>query len=288
MQRAGTTYHFLNIARCAIHDQGIEEMTDSDQSRFANQMKPLTEQLAEIDRLRGRLDMARLLERDSVRDALLVEYAYESNRIEGNTLTLRETDLVIHKGLTVGGKSMREHLEAINHHEASLLLLDLVRRQEPFSERILKQIHALVLHGIDHENAGRYRTVSVLISGSRHVPPEALQVAPLVEGMFADFASREESLHPVVLAAEVHERIATIHPFVDGTGRTARLCMNLLLLRAGYPLANIPGDTASRLSYYDALETCNLGGAREEFHKLIAGYVLASAQKLSKLVEEPG
>ncbi len=205
--------------------------------------------LSEIDHLRERLDMARLLERDSVRDALLVEYAYESNRIEGNSLTLRETDLVIHKGLTVGGKSMREHLEAINHHEASLLLLDLVRRQEPFTERILKQLNALVLHGIDHENAGRYRTVSVLISGSRHVPPDPLQVAPLVESVFQEFVAWEKALHPVVLAAEIHERIAHLHPFVDGNGRTARLCMNLLLLRAGYPLANIPGDTSSRLGY---------------------------------------
>lgn len=243
--------------------------------------------LAEIDHLRERLDMARLLERDAVRDALLVEYAYESNRIEGNTLTLRETDLVIHKGLTVGGKSMREHLEAINHHEASLLLLDLVHRQEPFDERVLKQLHALVLHGIDHENAGRYRTVPVLISGSRHVPPDPLQVAPLVESVFKDFASWEKTLHPVVLAAEIHERIATIHPFVDGNGRTARLCMNLVLLRAGYPLANIPGDTPSRLGYYDALEACNLGGSREGFHALIAGYVLSSAQRLLTLVDAP-
>lgn len=244
--------------------------------------------LTEIDRLRERLDMARLLERDSVRAALLVEYAYESNRIEGNTLTLRETDLVINKGLTVGGKSMREHLEAINHHEASLLLLDLVRRQEPFSERILKQLHALVLHGIDHENAGRYRTVSVLISGSRHVPPEPLHVAPLVESVLNDFQSWEKELHPVVLAAEIHERVATIHPFVDGNGRTARLCMNLLLLRAGYPLANIPGDTQSRLGYYDTLEACNVGGSREGFHRLIAGYVLSNAKKLLALVDESG
>ena len=251
-------------------------------------MMPLPELLAEIDRSRNRLDMARLLERGSVRDALLVEYAYESNRIEGNTLTLRETDLVIHKGLTVGGKSMREHLEAINHHEASLLLLDLVRRKEPFSERIVKQLHALVLHGIDHENAGRYRTVPVLISGSRHVPPDPLQVAPMVESVFAEFAGWERTLHPVVLAAEIHERIATIHPFVDGNGRTARLCMNLLLLRAGYPLANIPGDTPSRLGYYDALETCNLGGSREGFHRLIAEHVLSSANKLLGLMEEPG
>lgn len=244
--------------------------------------------LEEIDRLRQRLDMARLLERDTVRDALLVEYAYESNRIEGNTLTLRETDLVIHKGLTVGGKSMREHLEAINHHEASLLLLDLVRRQEPLSERVLRQLHALVLHGIDHENAGRYRTVPVLISGSRHVPPDPLQVAPLVESVFDQFPSWEKAMHPVVLAAELHERIATIHPFVDGNGRTARLSMNLVLLRAGYPLANIPGDTSSRLGYYDALEACNLNGSREGFHTLIAGYVLSSAQRLLALVEGSG
>jgi Fic family protein len=247
-------------------------------------MCALPDLLSEIDSRRERLDTLRLLDQESIRDALLVEYTYESNRIEGNTLTLRETDLVIHKGLTVGGKSMREHLEAINHNQAVLFLLDFARGLETFSERILKDLHGLVLHGIDRDNAGRFRTVPVLISGSRHVPPQAIQVPSLVEELFRDFPTWQKALHPVVLAAEVHERIATIHPFTDGNGRTARLCMNLLLLRAGYPLANIPGDTESRRRYYDALEACNLGKSKEDFHRLVAEQVLASAKRLLELV----
>jgi Fic family protein len=105
-------------------------------------------------------------------EALHIEYTYDSNRIEGNTLTLRETDLVIHKGLTIGGKPMNEHLEAINHYEAITFIRNLVNSNEAFNKHNLLAIHALILHGLDRDNAGRFRQVPVMISGSQHIPPQ--------------------------------------------------------------------------------------------------------------------
>lgn len=244
---------------------------------------PLSDLLKHIDGLKTQLDTLRPLDSQSVLHALDIEYTYESNRIEGNTLTLRETELVIDKGLTVGGKPMREHLEAINHHEATVFLREVVRDQTPITEALVRQIHGLILRGIDPENAGRYRSVPVLIAGSRHTPPQSWQVPVLMEQCLAWYVEQKNTLHPVVLAAEMHERIATIHPFIDGNGRTARLVMNLILLQHGYPIANIPGDTDSRLAYYDALEACNLGGAKTSFLLLIAGYVHTMAQRLVQL-----
>lgn len=247
-------------------------------------MTALSSTLAEIDALKARMDALRSLDNVNIADALAVEYTYESNRIEGNTLTLRETDLVIHKGLTVAGKSMREHLEAINHYEAVLFLRELVQQATPLTESLVKQLHGLILRGIDRDNAGKYRSVPVSISGSRHMPPQPWQVPKLMEDCFAFYREQESTLHPVVLAAELHERIVTIHPFVDGNGRTTRLVMNLILLQRGYPIANIPGDTDSRLAYYGALELCNVDGNTSPFHELIARYVLASAQHWLKVV----
>jgi len=239
--------------------------------------------LVEIDAAKARLDSLRSEDHPALLHALDIEYTFESNRIEGNTLTLRETGLVIDKGLTVGGKSMREHLEAINHYEAVLLLRELVQAQTPLTESLVKQLHGLILRGIDREKAGRYRGVPVLIAGSRHVPPQPWQVPLLMEECFRFYAEQRELLHPVELAAEMHERIVTIHPFLDGNGRTSRLVMNLILLQHGYPIANIPGDIESRLAYYGALESANLDGGKEAFILLIGGFVLAAARRLVQL-----
>ncbi|WP_432738465.1 Fic family protein [Maridesulfovibrio sp. FT414] len=232
--------------------------------------------LKDIDSRKARLDECRDRVSSRITEALNIEYTYDSNRIEGNTLTLRETDLVINKGLTIGGKSLKEHLEAVNHYEAIQYIRELSEAGTVFSEKIVKDIHAIILQGIDRENAGRYRSVPVAISGSRHIPPQPWQVPVLMEQLVAWFAEKESVLHPVILAAEVHERIATIHPFIDGNGRTARLVMNLLLMQRGYLVVNIAGDTDSRLAYYNALEKCNLEDDKGDFVELIAGYVLKS------------
>lgn len=242
--------------------------------------------LRRADELKVELGQYRGLHSDDILEALYIEYTYDSNRIEGNTLTLRETDLVIHKGLTIGGKPMNEHLEAINHYEAINFIRDLVTSNETFNKHNLLTIHGLILHGLDRENAGRFRQVPVMISGSQHIPPQPWQIDKLMEDYFLYYQQKSSELHPIILAAELHEQLATIHPFIDGNGRTARLVMNLILLKAGYPIANISGDTASRLAYYSALEKCNINLDKTEFYDLIASYVVHSLERLLQLVKK--
>ena len=240
--------------------------------------------LAEIEQLKAELDKFRSLDNDRIREALAIEYTYESNRIEGNTLTLRETDLVINKGLTIGGKSMREHLEAINHKDAIDYIKEIAQKETDLSERVVKDIHALILRGIDKENAGTYRKVPVMISGARHIPPQPYLIEQLMEEYFEFYEANKDTLHPVILSAEMHERLVSIHPFIDGNGRTSRLVMNLLLIRNGYPIANIKGDTESRLQYYEALEAVQMEDNKNSFIQLIASEVKKSLAHYLKLL----
>jgi Fic family protein len=202
-------------------------------------------------------------------------YTYESNRIEGNTLSLQETNLVVNEGITIGGKTLQEHLEAINHQEAIHFIEQLVVNIQTFNKSVLLQLHQLILMGIDTKNAGVYRTVEVRISGSKHIPPSPLLLNDLMDGYFEFYELNKRTMHPVLLAAEMHERLVTIHPFIDGNGRTARLVMNLVLLQNNYTLVNIKGNLKNRLKYYQALEQVQLNHEHTEFYKLI----LSSAEK---------
>lgn len=240
--------------------------------------------LSDIDQLKVRLDAVRHLDNYRIRQALDLEYTYESNRIEGNTLTLRETELVINQGLTIGGKPLRDHLEAINHRDALDYVRDIVQQRVDFSQRVLLDIHNLILRGIDRDNAGRYQSVPVLISGSQHVPTPPHLVPDQMDALFTWYEKDAHRLHPVELAAELHERTVTIHPFIDGNGRTARLVMNLTPLRHGYPLAVLKGDTESRLLYYNALETAQTTGDKTQFIQLVANTVYATLQRLLALL----
>jgi Fic family protein len=202
-------------------------------------------------------------------------YTYESNRIEGNTLSLQETNLVVNEGITIGGKTLQEHLEAINHQEAIHFIEQLVVNLQTFNKSVLLQLHQLILMGIDTKNAGVFRTVEVRISGSKHLPPSPLLLNDLMDGYFEFYELNKRTMHPVLLAAEMHERLVTIHPFIDGNGRTARLVMNLVLRQNGYTLVNIKGNLKNRLKYYQALEQVQLNHEHTEFYKLI----LSSAEK---------
>jgi Fic family protein len=244
----------------------------------------MNEIIEEIEQLKAELDKFRSLDNDTIRDALAIEYTYESNRIEGNTLTLRETDLVINKGLTVGGKSMREHLEAINHKDAIDYIKEIAQSTIELSEKVVKDIHALILRGIDKENAGTYRRVPVMISGARHIPPQPYLIEKLMEEYFEFYEMHKNTLHPVILSAEMHERLVSIHPFIDGNGRTSRLVMNLLLIRNGYPIANIKGDTESRLQYYEALEAVQMEDDKNRFIQFISLEVKKSLEHYLKLL----
>ncbi len=232
--------------------------------------KNLLSILEEIDLLKAKLDKFRQFDSYRIVQALELEYTFESNRIEGNTLTLRETDLVINEGLTISGKSMREHLEAINHQEAIAYIKHLTEKNTVLNEREVLSIHNLILRGINPEDAGRYRRVQVMIKGSSHMPPQPFLVSKEMEDFFIWHETNKNNLHPIILAAEMHERIVTIHPFIDGNGRTSRLIMNLILLQNGYVIANIKGDYDNRMQYYNALETAQTKNNKEDFLLFVA------------------
>lgn len=240
--------------------------------------------LSEIDVLKEKLDSYRQFDSYKISQALELEYTFESNRIEGNTMTLRETDMVINEGLTISGKSMREHLETINHQEAIGFIKDLMQKNNSLNERDLLSIHNLILRGIIPEDAGRYRKVQVMIKGSSHMPPQPFMVAKEMEDYFIWYEINKNKLHPIILAAEMHERLVTVHPFIDGNGRTARLVMNLILMQKGYLIANIKGDYENRMQYYQSLETAQTKKDKEDFLFFIAKIEKESLERYISII----
>jgi Fic family protein len=193
--------------------------------------------LTQIDALKARLDRIRPLPPDLVdnlREVYNIRLTYHSNAIEGNTLTQSETQIVIEKGITIGGKPLKDHLEAINHVEAIDFIRDLAMDERAITEWDIRQIHGLVCKG--ERSAGAYRTVNVMAAGSNYRYPDAIMVPELMQG-FGDWLHSNPALHPVEIATEIHYRLFTIHPFQDGNGRTARLLMNLSLLRLKLKIA---------------------------------------------------
>lgn len=244
----------------------------------------LTKVLEKIDVLKEKLTQYRNLDSYKITEALELEYTFESNRIEGNTLTLKETDLVVNEGITISGKTMREHLEAINHKEAIIYLKELILKDSEFSERDLLLLHSLILKGIEPKYAGVYRDVQVMISGSKHLPPQPFIVKKQMEDLFFWYEANKNHLHPVVLAAELSERLVNIHPFLDGNGRTSRLIMNLILLKKGYVIANIKGDSENRMKYYQSLENAQVDNKKEEFNLFIAQEELAAIKRYCSIL----
>lgn len=239
----------------------------------------------ELDILNEKLNGYRANFSQQIAQALDIEYTHESNKIEGNTLTLRETAIVIEKGLTIGGKPLNDHLEAINHAQAIDYIKDLAKATNTITERDILQIHALILQGIDRENAGRYRSVPVMISGSKHTPPPPYVVPEKMQEMMRFYDENRETMHPVELASEMHERLVYIHPFADGNGRTARLLMNLILLQNGYPIAILKGDTENRLKYYEALEIASITEDKTPFKNFIKEVLTQTINRILEVVE---
>jgi Fic family protein len=263
-----------------------EEIKYQKTERQKSISKGLKKLLIEIDRKKKMLSEYREFDSFRIAQALELEYTFESNRIEGNTLTLKETDLVINEGLTISGKSMREHLEAINHKEAIDYIKYLIDKNSEISEREILSIHNLILRGIDPSSAGKYRTVQVMIKGSEHLPPAPYLVAKQMEDLMLWYHSNKSQLHPVVLAAEMHERLVTIHPFIDGNGRTSRLIMNLVLLKHGYTIANIKGDSENRMVYYSSLEKAQTKNDKEDFIELVAQYEYTAISRYLNIISK--
>lgn len=235
----------------------------------------LNAKLQIVDADKAKLDAARPLPTHTVaslHDKLTLDWTYHSNAIEGNTLTLRETKVVL-EGITVGGKSLREHFEATNHRDAIWYVEEIVGKQEPLSEWQIKNIHSLVLKGIDSEEAGRYRRENVLISGASTTPPDFLHLGEEMRQLIA-WHEQADQMHPIERAAQLHTRFVEIHPFIDGNGRTGRLLLNFDLMKAGYPPAVIRKE--DRLAYYDALDEACLTGIYDGITMLVAEAVQRS------------
>lgn len=194
-----------------------------------------------------------------IREQFEIEMTYNSNAIEGNSLTLKETYLVINEGITIKGKPLKDHLEARSHKEALDYLYQLVEkgRKNTISETLIRLFHQIVMQDTDREWAGRYRNSSVIIGGADYKPPEAIEVPKLVEELVNWIRKNGNKFNPVEFAALIHYKLVAIHPFFDGNGRTARLLMNIILMKAGYPLAIILKN--DRKKYYNVLSRADKG-----------------------------
>jgi len=206
------------------------------------------------------MDNYRPLSKQIVRnlhEKMEIEYTYHSNAIEGNRLTLRETQLVIREGITIGGKSLRDHLEAQHHPKAISYIESLIDRD--LTENDILKVHEILFYGI-LENAGNYRNSQVFIEGSDYLPPPAFEVPTLMKNLFEWLKKNPDELRPIEIAAVFDHKFVSIHPFDDGNGRIARLLMNLLLIKYGYPLTVI--RTYDRRRYYDTLKKADNGDVK--------------------------
>lgn len=260
-QKIGTTWDIPDDANKPLDkrfkDDNIEFKIDLPKDFFS-----------EVDAKLAKLNKKRPLPKKtlkSLEEDSILDWTYNSNAIEGNTLTLRETKVVL-EGITIGGKSVREHLEVINHKEAILFLEDLVKEDADLSEWNIKNIHSFILKEIDRDNAGKYRLENVKISGATGVPTDYLKVPEEMEKLMYRYEEWNK-YHPLIRSALLHGEFVFIHPFVDGNGRTARLLMNFEAIKNGYLPIIIKADLRSK--YYDALDKAMVDHDYTDFIKLV-------------------
>ena len=230
----------MNWQNYPYHFEGLEK-----------HLERILQKKAELDQLRPIPSYAV----KSIKESLMLEWTYNSNSIEGNTLTLHETKMVIEEGFTIKGKSLREHFEAINHQEAIEFVESLISDKVNLNKTDIMRVHYLVLQKIEKDFAGMFRTSGVRISGANFTPPNAFKVDELVTELI-DWTNSSD-INIIIKAAIFHHRFVWIHPFFDGNGRTVRLIFNLLLMREGFPPAIILKN--DRKKYYDALNSANNG-----------------------------
>ena len=228
--------------------------------------------LAEVEAKRERLNTLRPLtpgEVKRLRDEFMIEFTYNSNAIEGNTLTLKETAMVL-EGMTIDRKPLKDHLEAVGHRDAFLYVEEIARQELPLSEFVIKSIHSLVL--MDQPEAkGVFRRIPVRIMGAFAEPVQPYLIEPKITELLAADEQRRETMKPIERIARFHLEFEGIHPFIDGNGRTGRLIMNLDLIRCGYPPINV--KYTDRKKYYDAFDSYYRDGDAGAMIDLVAGYV---------------
>ncbi len=239
--------------------------------------------LSQIDRKKAELNSRRPLtegELERLNEEFTVEYTYNSNAIEGNTLTLRETDLVL-RGLTIDQKPLKDHLEAVGHKEAFNYVRELVKENAPLTESVIKQIHYLVLAD-KKDDRGVYRRVPVRIMGAYHEPVQPYLIEPKMERLLLDYSASED--HIVTKLARFHLEFEGIHPFIDGNGRTGRLIVNLELMKAGLPPIDI--KFTDRIAYYNAFDAYHVKHDLSAMENLFAGYINARLDAYLKMLQE--
>lgn len=217
--------------------------------------KRIESKMCELDRLRPLPSSAV----DKLRQQFEIEMTYNSNGIEGNSLTLKETYLVVSEGITVKNKPLKDHLEAKDHYEALEFIVELVEHKKPqtVSEQLIRTLHQIVVRDTEKEWAGKYRNSNVIITGAKHRPPDAIAVPLKMAEFIQWFGKNEGKLNTIELAALIHHKFVNIHPFFDGNGRVGRLLMNVVLLRQGYPLSVVLKN--DRKKYYDTLAKADDG-----------------------------
>ncbi|MBQ4451332.1 MAG: Fic family protein [Clostridia bacterium] len=237
---------------------------------------------SQIDCKKKELDGRRPLtagELERLNEEFTVEYTYNSNAIEGNTLTLRETDLVL-RGLTIDQKPLKDHMEAVGHMEAFEFVRELVKENAPLTERVIKQIHYLVLAD-KKDDRGVYRRIPVRIMGAHHDPVQPFLIEPEMEKLLQAYNASES--HIVTKLAHFHIAFESIHPFIDGNGRTGRLLVNLELMKAGYPPIDI--KFTDRAAYYDAFDAYHVRHDLSAMERLFAGYINARLDTYLKILQ---
>lgn len=228
--------------------------------------------LAEVKQKLERLNQLRPLtpgEAKRLQEEFMVEFTYNSNAIEGNALTLKETAMVL-EGMTIDQKPLKDHLEAVGHRDAFLYIQEIASQEVPISEFVIKNIHSLVLMN-QPEDKGVFRKIPVRIMGAYTQPVQPYLIEPKVTELLAVNEERKESMETIERIARFHLEFEGIHPFIDGNGRTGRLVMNLDLIRNGYPAINV--KFADRKKYYDAFDAYYRDGSADAMTDLIAGYV---------------
>ena len=256
-----------------------------DRIRVKKQYKGLDFDFRHIDSMKNAIDQNRPFSKrlaDSLHEKLIVEWTYNSNAIEGNTLTLSETKVVL-EGITIGGKSVVEHLETINHREAILFIEDLISNNEPLTEWNIRNIHALILKEIDNQNAGRYRLENVVISGAKHIPPKHYEINDMMQRLISEYRNEWQVYHSVVRATLLHGEFVKIHPFIDGNGRTSRLLLNLELMKNGYKPIIIKKE--SRAKYYEVLDYAHTTMDYGPFLEFVAELVIESEKLWLSLLD---
>jgi len=241
--------------------------------------------ISEIDSLYSKLKNIRPLSSDSVRrlsEDFMIDYTYNSNAIEGSTLTLEETALVLKEGFTIGGKPLVHHLEAVGHKDAYYYVEDLVKSKTPVSEKVIKDIHTLVL--MDKQaDKGIYRSVPVRV-GAFH-PCQPYEVPMKMEELIRDYNDEMQRLHVIERVALFHLIFETIHPFIDGNGRVGRLLLNFELMREGYPPINIKFSDVGK--YYDCFNHYRAGdNDTSKMIELVSGYAIYELKRYIEIAEQ--